>query len=312
MNRKRIAATVIYLCALLLPSSAVVAQGLVPCSIPDNVTQASCTICAGVTLIQNIINAAIGVAFPLSAILFAYAGFLYMTSGVSAGQISKAHGIFKSVAIGFVAVLCGWLVVDTLIHTVVLNSNSGYFNSVGGTWYSLPSCSGLQRPTSSTIPQWLFGSFGSGASGPSAVSVNPAPPASGTGTSVENNIAGAAPAYDGASTAAGPGNGALACAWAVNNVLANAGVAPIDADSVQSMENALQGGRGTLTSQASAQPGDIVIQGNDAHVGICQNAGCTSVISNSSSNASFTYVSDVNFSSSYPNGPPSRIYRVTN
>jgi hypothetical protein len=75
------------------------------------------------------------------------------------------------------------------------------------------------------------------------------------------------------------------------------------------MENALTAGRGTLVSPAQAMPGDIVIQAQDGHVGICMNVGCTQVLSNSSSNASFTWVSNTSFSPSYSGGP-GRIYQV--
>ena len=77
------------------------------------------------------------------------------------------------------------------------------------------------------------------------------------------------------------------------------------------MENALTSGRGTLVGQSSAKAGDIVIQAQDGHVGICMNDGCTQVLSNSSSHASFTWVSDTSFSPSYSGGP-GRIYRINN
>ncbi len=129
------------------------------------------------------------------------------------------------------------------------------------------------------------------------------------GNAEANQIAAAAAAYRGTSTAGGPGNGTVSCAWAVNNVLANAGIAPVDSDSVQSMENALIAGRGTLVNPSQAQPGDIVIQAQDGHVGICANVGCTQVISNSSSRASFSWISNTSFNPSY-NGGPGRIYQL--
>ncbi len=124
-----------------------------------------------------------------------------------------------------------------------------------------------------------------------------------------DEINSAAASYCGASTAGGPGNGTVSCAWAVNNVLASVAIAPLDSNSVQGMENALEAGRGTLVSPSQAMPGDIVIQAQDGHVGICVNVGCTQVISNSSSNASFTWISDTSFSPSYSGGP-GRIYRL--
>ena len=120
-----------------------------------------------------------------------------------------------------------------------------------------------------------------------------------------------AAAYCGASSASGPGNGRVSCAWAVNNVLTNAGIADLDSASVQGMENALEAGRGTLVDPSQAVPGDIVIQAQDGHVGICMNVGCTQVLSNSSSNASFTWISNTSFSPSYSGGT-GRIYQVNN
>jgi hypothetical protein len=129
-----------------------------------------------------------------------------------------------------------------------------------------------------------------------------------TGSATENAISVGAIAYYGTNTSSGPGNGTVACAWAVNNVLTQAGIAPLDSNSVQSMENALTSGRGTLVNSSAAVAGDIVIEGNDGHVGICMNDGCTQVLSNSSSNASFSWKSGTNFSGT---GGTSRIYQVS-
>ncbi len=136
----------------------------------------------------------------------------------------------------------------------------------------------------------------------------------------------AAKAYIGTDTSAGPGDyrngvykgGLLACAWAVNNVLSNAGVPKIDGDSVKLMDNALRSGRGTQVSQADAKCGDIVTLVNKLrstgrlanHTGICLNDGCTEVISNSSSAARFIWKSGPDFGPYYKSGP-GNIYRVT-
>jgi hypothetical protein len=129
------------------------------------------------------------------------------------------------------------------------------------------------------------------------------------GSTIASKIDAATVANCGMSSASGPGNGSVSCAWAVNKVLTSAGIANIDSTSVQSMENALQAGRGTLVSPSQAMPGDIVIQAQDGHVGICVNVGCSQVLSNSSSNASLTWISNTSFSPSYSGGP-GRIYRV--
>jgi len=117
----------------------------------------------------------------------------------------------------------------------------------------------------------------------------------------------------GQSTASGPAGGNEACAWQVNRVLAQSGIAPIGSnpDYVPSVESALQGGRGSAISPNQAQAGDIVIAGGQQHIGICMNNGCSQVLSNSSSRAAFVWKSDRNFDGFYGGGA-SRIYRVRN
>jgi hypothetical protein len=79
-----------------------------------------------VSLVQRIINWLIIIAVPIAAGLFAYAGFLYITSAGDEGKISKAHGIFRNVLIGFIIVLSAWLVVYT-ITTALLDSDINTF-----------------------------------------------------------------------------------------------------------------------------------------------------------------------------------------
>ena len=117
----------------------------------------------------------------------------------------------------------------------------------------------------------------------------------------------------------GTDGGNLACAAVVNAVLNDAGIAPLGGGppygslAVSGIEDALRGGRGVEVNEAEAQPGDINIvdMGSKRHVGICLNVGCSQVISNSSSNAAFTWESDGWFTPSYGGGRRA-IYRVTN
>ncbi len=113
-------------------------------------------------------------------------------------------------------------------------------------------------------------------------------------------------------------NGRRSCAWAVNQVLMNSGIKPLGQNQlhVLSMETDLRNGRGVIVSPEQAQPGDIVLvdkgrHTNDQHIGICLTPGCTSAISNSSSAASFSWISDGHFSSAYQ-GARRAIYRVVN
>jgi cell wall-associated NlpC family hydrolase len=125
------------------------------------------------------------------------------------------------------------------------------------------------------------------------------PPAPG---SIQAKVAEAAQKYMGTSTAAGPDGGNLACAWSVNNILSNAGLQKVGSNPnyVPSVEQALQGGRGTKIDAADAGPGDIVIWPNGHHIGIAMGNG--QVANNSSSRASFSNMQAL--------PPGCRVYRL--
>lgn len=141
----------------LLPVVALAAvPPLVPCTSPDAVGGTACTLCMGVTLIQNIINYAIVLAFPISAILFAYAGFRLMTSGGELAGRNKAKQIFTTTAIGFLFVLGGYFIVDIFLHTIIINANSSIFQN--SSWFSVGECTGT-RPARESVSTWLGGLF---------------------------------------------------------------------------------------------------------------------------------------------------------
>lgn len=57
-------------------------------------------------------------ATPLAALCFAYAGFLYLTSGGSSENKTKAIKIIKNVVIGYVIALAAWLIVVVIMKTL--------------------------------------------------------------------------------------------------------------------------------------------------------------------------------------------------
>jgi hypothetical protein len=57
----------------------------------------------------------VDIAIPMAAIAFAYAGFLFMTSGGNSGQVERAKGIFKKVFIGSLIALAAWLIVKAVM-----------------------------------------------------------------------------------------------------------------------------------------------------------------------------------------------------
>ena len=79
-------------------------------------------------IIQNIINYVILISAPIAAIMFTYAGFLYLTAAGNPGKISSAHGIFWTVFVGFCIVLGAWVIVKT-ISTLVDPSFSQFLGT---------------------------------------------------------------------------------------------------------------------------------------------------------------------------------------
>ena len=96
----------------LLLSTVAYAAGLVPCDGSD------CTWCSIVQMIQNLINYAIYLGVLATAIMFAYAGFLYLTDGGSSEKVGKAKKMFSEVLVGLVCILGGWLLIDTLMKAL--------------------------------------------------------------------------------------------------------------------------------------------------------------------------------------------------
>lgn len=78
-----------------------------------------------IALIRDIIDFIIKIAVIAAPILFAWAGFLYVTAAGNTGKIAKAHTIFKDVFIGFMIILVAWLVVNTIVGEL-LNTDEGF------------------------------------------------------------------------------------------------------------------------------------------------------------------------------------------
>jgi hypothetical protein len=110
---------VLVLFFLVLAPTVTNAAGLTTVVTCGNTGQAPCTVCDLAKLAQNILNDIIYLAVFLSAVLFAWAGFLYLTNVANSGQHSKAVEVFKNVVIGLVIILVAWLVVDVVMRTLV-------------------------------------------------------------------------------------------------------------------------------------------------------------------------------------------------
>ena len=98
---------------------------LIPCNgtettVINGKTVTGCTFDHFVQLGQNLINFLIVLSIPLTAIAFAWAGFLMVTSAGSEEKIKQGKAIFGKVLVGFIFILGAWLIVYT-ITTALLN-----------------------------------------------------------------------------------------------------------------------------------------------------------------------------------------------
>lgn len=132
--------------------------GLVPCGSlgfvagsPSHDTSTGCEACDLATLIQNIINFAIGISIPIAAALFAWAGVLFFTAADNTSKLTQAKQIFKNAFIGFLIAICAWIIINTLL-TVLFSSSS---TITPGSWFTIQCAPEQTRPTSTTINQIL-------------------------------------------------------------------------------------------------------------------------------------------------------------
>jgi hypothetical protein len=93
-------------------------SGLVPCGNGETSNAAEdCQFVDIIKLVKTVMNFLLFVlAVPISAIMFAYAGWLYMSSGIGGeGNIKKAHEVFSNVVLGLSLALAAWLIVNAII-----------------------------------------------------------------------------------------------------------------------------------------------------------------------------------------------------
>ena len=71
-------------------------------------------------LIANVIDFLIFyLSLPIAAIVFAYSGWLFMTSGDNPGKRDQAKSIFWKVGLGLVIAMAAWLIVNTILTSLV-------------------------------------------------------------------------------------------------------------------------------------------------------------------------------------------------
>jgi len=121
----------------VMPAEAAFDGQLVNCgSKTGSASDHDCTWQDLIGLANNIVNFIVFFATLCGVLAFCYAGFLYITAGGEGGKIEQAHGIFKSVIVGMMFILCGWLLIATILKILVSdsgdNANIGSFIDFSG------------------------------------------------------------------------------------------------------------------------------------------------------------------------------------
>ncbi|MBI5139706.1 hypothetical protein HZA26_03815 [Candidatus Nomurabacteria bacterium] len=123
--------TLIILLVFVLPSLSLAAD-LVPCGgfMDDGVTpQPPCNFNAFIDLIHEVINfILLKLAIPIGAIMFAYAGFLLVTSGGSTESLTKAKHIFWDAFLGLVFVAGAWLIIKAVLMILGYDEIDRFFD----------------------------------------------------------------------------------------------------------------------------------------------------------------------------------------
>jgi hypothetical protein len=80
-----------------------------------------CNWCSFVQLIGNLIKYAIFLAVTLSSLMFAYAGFLFLTNNGNPTKVIAAWEIFRRTIYGIIGILAAWLIVNAIMTKIAGN-----------------------------------------------------------------------------------------------------------------------------------------------------------------------------------------------
>lgn len=84
-----------------------------------------------VSLIQRIIEYIFVLILPIAAIVFAYAGFLFITSGGDPNKRKAAKNAMTKLVIGIVVVMLAWLIVKLVLKTLGVTDGFTMFLDIG-------------------------------------------------------------------------------------------------------------------------------------------------------------------------------------
>ncbi len=112
-----------FLVAILIVAPAVALAGdpfigqIVP-ECPNSI----CRACDLVTLADNLLRFFVALSVFVASLMFAYAGFLYVTASANKNNFETAKKIFWNVFLGFIFILTAWLIIDISLRVLTGNS----------------------------------------------------------------------------------------------------------------------------------------------------------------------------------------------
>lgn len=95
-------------------SAGVTSTGIVPVCEGDN-----CDFQDFLQLLDSVFNYIVLIAVPLASVAIAYAGIILVTARDDSGKRNEAKGILWAAILGLVIVLAAWLIVNTVLDTLV-------------------------------------------------------------------------------------------------------------------------------------------------------------------------------------------------
>jgi len=102
----------------LLPTIIFAANSLIPCSGVD------CNFSSFAALVNNVINWFLSISATVAAITFSWAGIQMLLNPDNPGKRQDALEMFKKTVIGMIIILVAWLVIHTIIVTLLRDPNS--------------------------------------------------------------------------------------------------------------------------------------------------------------------------------------------
>lgn len=87
-----------------------------------------CQLCNLVQLADNLLKLFVSLSVGAATLMFAYAGFLYVTAAANQGNIDSAKSIFSNTLIGLIIILVAYLGVSLLLRVLTGNDLAFYVN----------------------------------------------------------------------------------------------------------------------------------------------------------------------------------------